>query len=148
MIKDQIEELIKPVVEELGLMLWGIDYLSQGRHSLLRVYIDKVNGVEVSDCEQASRQISATLDVEDPISGQYNLEVSSPGIPRPLFKSWQYEQYIGKKIDLRLYQPDENRRKWTGQIVSVNDQVVEVNVDETVKQFAFTNIVRAYLTDE
>jgi ribosome maturation factor RimP len=89
MIKDELEHLLAPTINDMGYELWGCEYLPQGKHSLLRIYIDKTDGISIDDCQEVSHQISALLDVEDPIPGNYSLEVSSPGIPRPLFNSWQ-----------------------------------------------------------
>jgi ribosome maturation factor RimP len=82
---EQLQALLAPVVEGLGYQCWGIEYVSQGKHSVLRIYIDKEGGILVDDCEAVSRQASGVLDVEDPISSEYTLEVSSPGMDRPLF---------------------------------------------------------------
>ena len=81
-----IADLLRPTVEALGVELWGVDQIGQGRSSVLRVYIDKgEEGISIDDCERVSRQISGILDVEEPIAGEYTLEVSSPGMDRPLF---------------------------------------------------------------
>ena len=84
-IREKLYEIITPVVEGLEYELVGIEYLPQGKHSLLRVYIDQEAGIALEDCSKVSHQISAVMDVEDPISSNYNLEVSSPGLERPLF---------------------------------------------------------------
>ena len=86
----QITDMLRTTVEALGFELWGIEYLSQGRHSVLRVYIEAENGIAVEDCATVSEQVGSVLDVEDPITGEYTLEVSSPGMDRLLFKLDQY----------------------------------------------------------
>ena len=92
----QLEDILQPVVEGLGYEFWGIEFRSQGHHSLLRVFIDDAeNGIGVDDCEKVSRQISGVMDVEDPIQTEYTLEVSSPGMDRPLFRLEQYEAFVG-----------------------------------------------------
>ena len=117
--------MLEPAINALGYTLWGIEYVPQGKHSFLRVYIDKEGGVNIEDCAQASRQISSILDVEDPISGEYTLEVSSPGIDRMLFNLDQFREYLGWHINLRLTENFEGRRKFTGQLKDiVDDEVV------------------------
>ena len=148
MIQDKIEELIKPSIESMGYELWGTEYLAQGRHSLLRVYIDKEDGIGISDCEKVSHQISALLDVEDPISGNYSLEVSSPGIPRPMFSNWQYERYINSHVQIKLFKPVDSKRKFTGIIVAVKDNILVLDVDGVKQDFIFSNIAKAILTGE
>lgn len=148
MIRQDIEQLIKPTVEEMGYMLWGCEYLPQGRHSLLRIYIDQDAGIGVEDCERVSRQVSALLDVEDPIPGNYSLEVSSPGIPRPLFYDWQYQRFIGQNIQVKLLKPISGQRKFAGTIVSAESGSVVLKVGEEHQEFLISNIVKANLTGE
>jgi ribosome maturation factor RimP len=124
-----IVQLIEPTVEALGLQLWGVEHGKQGRFSLLRIYIDSEEGITIDDCERVSRQVSAILDVEDPISGEYTLEVSSPGIDRPLFTLEQYQHYVGELVNIRTRGPIEGRRKFKGTIEEAGDGKVVVNVD-------------------
>ncbi|MCL6415431.1 ribosome maturation factor RimP [Aestuariirhabdus sp. Z084] len=125
-----LEELVKPVSEGLGLEFWGIEYMSQGRHTLLRIYIDSTEGVTLEHCEAVSRQVSAVLDVEDPIAGEYTLEVSSPGMDRPLFTVEQYKAYIGQAVSLRLRVPYDGRRKFQGVINGVEADDVVLLVED------------------
>ena len=118
---DKIVALINPVIEDIGYELLGVEYVASGKHSILRLYIDSANGIGVDDCEVVSRQVSAIMDVEDPITGQYSLEVSSPGIERPLFTLAHYQRFLGHDISLRLFRPIEGRRKFTGSIGSINE---------------------------
>jgi ribosome maturation factor RimP len=145
MIKDEIVRLLKPTVESMGYELWGCEYLSQGKHSLLRVYIDKADGIGIEDCEQISHQVSALLDVEDPIPGNYRLEVSSPGIPRPMFYNWQYQRYIGHKVHIKLYKPVAGQRKFTGFIAAADETTLVLDIDGMQQAFLFSNIVKANL---
>jgi|SRR5699024_4822953 len=126
----QLQGMLTPVVEALGYNCWGVEFISQGRHSVLRVYIDHENGILVDDCETVSRQLSAVLDVEDPISNEYTLEVSSPGMDRPLFTLEQYAAHVGEQVKIKLRSPVEERRNFQGLIRSVEDQDVVVQVDE------------------
>lgn len=122
--------MFEPAISGLGYELWGVEYLSQGKHSVLRLYIDSENGITVDDCQQVSHQVSGILDVEDPIKGQYSLEVSSPGLDKPLFIADHYARYLGASVKVRLRQAVLGRRNFTAIIESVNDDEVCL-VDET-----------------
>jgi ribosome maturation factor RimP len=148
MIQDELEQLLSPTIQEMGYELWGCEYLAQGRHALLRIYIDKSDGVGIDDCQRVSRAVSALLDVEDPIPGNYQLEVSSPGIPRPLLSSWHYQRYIGQGVQIKTFKPVQGKRKWSGIIISASDQSLLLDVDNEHQELLFSNIARANLTDE
>ena len=122
-------ELIEPTVLAFGLELWGIEHIQQGKYSLLRIYIESEAGITIEDCEKVSQQVSAILDVEDPISGEYTLEVSSPGLDRPLFTAKQFEQFTGREVNMRMRNPIKGRRKFKGLIIGVNENFVALNVD-------------------
>lgn len=121
-------QLLKPVVESLGYELFGILCLSRGRGSLLRVYIDSEAGISLSDCERVSHQISGVLDAEDPVRGPYILEVSSPGLDRPLFTLEHFKRFAGNIIKLELVQPIAGRKKLTGRLVGIEaDSVIVID---------------------
>ena len=125
-----MRSLIEPAVTALGYELVGVEFI-HGKPGLLRVYIDQEGGIGVDDCQQASHQISGILDVEDPIRGQYSLEVSSPGLDRPLFRAEDFERFAGREVKLRLLAPVDGRRKFTGVLGGLRDgQVVVVMNDE------------------
>ena len=126
----QITDLLRATVDALGFELWGVEYLSQGRHSILRVYIDAENGITVEDCARVSEQVGSVLDVEDPITGEYTLEVSSPGMDRLLFRLDQFPGYVGETVELRLRVPFEGRRKFKGVLTGVEGEDVVVRVDD------------------
>ena len=126
---EQIAELVAPTIEALGLELWGIELQQQGKYSLLRIYIENEEGVGIEDCERVSRQVSALLDVEDPISSEYTLEVSSPGMDRPLFTAAQFALYEGEKVNVRLRTALQGRRKFKGVIKSVVDDRIGLAID-------------------
>lgn len=126
---DQLKEMLAPVVESLGYECWGIEYVGQGKHTVLRVFIDHENGIQVDDCAKVSRQLSAVLDVEDPITSEYALEVSSPGMDRPLFTEAQFLKYVGSAVSVKLRFPFEGRRKFTGRLNGVEEGDVVVQVD-------------------
>jgi ribosome maturation factor RimP len=126
----QITDMLRTTVEALGYELWGIEYLSQGRHSVLRVYIEAENGIAVEDCAKVSEQVGSVLDVEDPIAGEYTLEVSSPGMDRLLFRLDQYPAYVGEVLELRLRVPFEGRRKFKGVLTGIEGEDVVIQVDD------------------
>jgi ribosome maturation factor RimP len=143
--QEEIEALLTPLVNELGYELWGLEYLPQGKHSLLRIYIDCERGINIDDCELVSHQISAILDVEDVIPGHFTLEVSSPGLDRQLFKAEHYQRYLGHEIKLKLYQPLEKKRKIQGVIKKAgNDEITLVDAD-TEYNVLISNIVKSNL---
>jgi ribosome maturation factor RimP len=118
-------DLIEPVVSSMGYELLGIEHIKQGRYSLVRLYIDKDVGIELADCQKVSHQVTGILDVEDPIQGTYNLEVSSPGLDRLLFTLAQFNRYKGKTVKLNLGMKIDGRRKYQGKIADIgNDHVV------------------------
>jgi len=122
----EIANLLGPTVEALGLDLLGAEYLPAPGGATLRLYIDvplaeqPERMVNVDDCERVSREVSAQLDVEDPISGNYTLEVSSPGVDRPLFTLEHFEQHLGQSAKVALKLPQDNRRRLQGEIAEVD----------------------------
>lgn len=128
-VQETISQLLEPVIERMGYELVGIEYRGNPKNSLLRIYIDKPEGVTVDDCGRVSYQVSGVLDVEDPISGRYMLEVSSPGLDRPIFKPSDYQRFAGEQIKLRLVAPLEGRRKFAGILRGLRDQHVLVEED-------------------
>ncbi|MDC1144665.1 ribosome maturation factor RimP [Porticoccaceae bacterium] len=140
----ELKQLLGPVVEALGCELWGIELQAGGKTKLLRLYIDHAeNGVGVDDCERVSRQASAVLDVEDAINGEYILEVSSPGMDRPLYELSQYEQFIGEDISLRLRFPYEGRRNFKGRLSGVDDDEIVLVVADHEFLFPVEGIEKA-----
>ena len=127
---EELQALLAPVVESLGYQCWGIEFLSQGRHSLLRVYVDHANGILVEDCEAVSRQISGGRDVEVSVAAEYALEVSSPGMDRPLFTIEQFALHAGEQVKIKLRSPFDGRRNFQGLLRGVEEQDVVVLVDD------------------
>lgn len=146
--QDTLLALIVPVVEALECEFWGMEYLSQGRHTTLRIYIEREAGVLLEDCEKVSRQISAVLDVEDPISGEYTLEVSSPGVDRPLYTLDHYQRFIGQKVELRLRLPYEGRRKFSGTIAGVESDEVVIRAGDEEFLFPIDSIEKANIVPQ
>ena len=123
----RLTALLSPVVEGMGYELWGIEYLNQSKPIILRVYIDKAAGVDIDDCQAVSKQLVGVLDVEDPIPGHYNLEVSSPGIDRVLFNLDQCTRFIGEDVSVRLSRKIEGRRRFKGTINAVSESVLTID---------------------
>ena len=148
MLETKIQQLLSPLVTSLGYELWGCEYLPQGKYSLLRVYIDKQDGISLEDCSLVSLEISALLDVEDPIQGNYSLEISSPGIPRPLFLREHYCRYEGYEIGLKLRHVLNGSKKLVAKIVSVGKTSVELDLGNTTINVEFAEILKASLIGE
>ena len=132
----------------MGFELWGFEYLPAGRHSILRVFVEKEDGITVDDCADISRQISAIMDVEDPISSAYMLEVSSPGMDRLLFKPSQFERYKGQTVQVRTAVGVLGRRKFKGPMVQVTDSMIEIEVDGELYEIDYDIIEKANLVAE
>lgn len=137
--------MLRPAVEEVGKELLGVEFVSAGKHSILRLFIDHENGIEVDDCVAVSHQVSAILDVEDPISTEYNLEVSSPGLDRPLFEKEHFEAVVGETINVRIGLPLNGRRKFKGKLEAVENDSLIVNVDGEDYELVISNVDKANL---
>ena len=147
-LQQTLTELVRPLVEDLGYEFVGIEYVP-GRNAVLRVYIDKpAPGVDLDDCEFVSGELAALLDVEDPIRGHYNLEISSPGVARPLFTEEQFERFIGATVKIRLERMIDGRRKLKGRLLAVESGEVEVEVDGEPRRYRFDDIARANLVPD
>ncbi len=138
-------EIIEPIVEGLGYECVGVEYNSHPKHGFLRIFIDTPNGVNMEDCTKVSHQVSGALDVEDPIIGEYNLEVSSPGMERPLFTIKHFEQFIGQQACVNLFKPVEGRRKITAIIKSVEDNTVYLEEEGQIYKIPFLAMSKARL---
>jgi len=143
--EQKLTDMLRPAVEETGKELLGIEFISAGNNSVLRLFIDHDNGIDVDDCAEVSRQVGAILDVEDPISSEYNLEVSSPGIDKPLFDIGHFKSVIGETVNIKLSMPLNGRRKFKGTLVTIEDDILVVNVDGSDYELAFKNIDKANL---
>lgn len=144
----RLRELLEPGAEALGYELVDIEYLARGAASVLRLYIDAPGGITADDCEMVSRQASAVLDVEDPIPGQYALEVSSPGLDRPLVKPEHYRHVVGQRVRLLLGTHVLGRRRFRGALRSVSADGVVIEVDGEAYEIAYQDIVSGRLAPE
>lgn len=147
-LEDKLEQALKPTIESMGFEYWGVEYISAGRHSTLRLYVDKDGGITVDDCADVSHQVSAIMDVEDPISGAYHLEVSSPGMDRQLFKPEQFARYVGKTVQVRSAVDVLGRKRFKGKMIKVDDKGIEINVDNEIYPIPFDCIEKANLVPE
>lgn len=150
----EIVELLAPTVQAMGLELLGVEYLPAPGGATLRLYIDVPQGeagerqVGIEDCESVSREVSAQLDVADPISGNYTLEVSSPGVDRPLFGVAQFARFIGESAKVVLKLPQDGRRRLTGRIVAVENDTIHFDIDGNAFIAAADNIEKARLVPD
>ncbi len=139
------EQMFLPVVESMGYELVGVEFSSSDHHGHMRVYIDKEGGINLEDCTEVSHQLSAILDVEDPVQVAFDLEVSSPGLNRPLFKVSDFAKFIGEKVKIKLAIPQNNRRNFKGVITAVEGDVIEVDIDNELFKLPFNSIAKANL---
>ncbi len=126
---DELVKLIGPTVERLGYELADLEARLGGKGGMIRVFIDKPEGIDLEDCEKVSLAVSAILDVEDPVPGNYNLEVSSPGLDRKLTKVEHFQRFEGETVKVQMRFPIEGRRRFRGTLVSSDDENIVVEVD-------------------
>jgi len=126
----KLNNLIKPAVEKMGYELTDIEIKTQDREQLVSIFIDNLTGINIEDCEIVSRQISLLLDVENPISGKYTLEVSSPGLDRKLTKFNHFKRFIGNELRIKLLRSMDGRRNFRGKLLAANKESIKVQVDD------------------
>lgn len=143
-----VAELVEPAISDMGYELLGVEYGDQGRGALLRIYIDHEQGVTLDDCAAVSHQASALLDVEDLITGHFDLEVSSPGLDRPLFNEEQLGRYISHKVKIVMAVPQLGRKRFTGELKNVSNGMIEVEVDNEIYDLPFAEMASARLVPE
>ena len=139
-------DLFEPEITAMGFELLGIELIKNGHISLLRVYIDKFEGVNIDDCVLVSQQLTGLLDVKEPIKGQYNLEVSSPGIDRPLFTDEQLKKHIGHIVMIKLREKYRGKRKITGVLEAVDNLEIIIKCNENNEKIPSELIDKAKLT--
>ncbi|WP_163930285.1 ribosome maturation factor RimP [Paraferrimonas sp. SM1919] len=141
--EQKLTEMLTPAVEAIGFELVGIECVRAGKFSTVRIYIDHEDGITVDNCAEVSHQVSAVLDVEDPIKTEYTLEVSSPGIERPLFTAAHYLQFQGQEVIMMLHMPVDNARKLKGAIESVDGEFITLKVNNKLTTVALDNVRKA-----
>lgn len=131
-IEGLIDEYTNIILSETDIELIDVEYVKEGAHKYLRVYIDKDGGVTLQDCQEVSQKLSMKLDEVDPIEENYFLEVSSPGIDRPLKNNKDLERSIGKDIEISLYRPLDGKKKFVGLLKSYDEENIVINVDDEI----------------
>lgn len=146
---DSLNSLIGATVESMGYEFVGLEYGGQaGSGGLLRVYIDHADGIDVDDCADVSHQISGVLDVEDPIQGNYTLEVSSPGLDRPLFSQRDFERFAGRRVNIKLRVKLQDRRRFEGLLQGMREGHVVLEVEGVEFSLPLDQIEKARLVPE
>ena len=148
MTSDEIQKLLEPAIERLGYELTDLEVRLGGQGGLLRLTIDKPDGVDLDDCEKVSHAMSALLDVEDPVPGNYSLEVSSPGLDRKLTKVEHFQRFEGETLKVTMRLPIEGRRRFRGKLLSSNKENIVVEVDGESHSLPLTMIDTARLVPE
>ena len=148
--KDQTHlwELFEPVVEGLGYDLVEIEHFPNPKHGVLRLYIDKEGGIKVTDCSAVSRQIGALIDVEDPIRGKFNLEVSSPGSDRPLRRLKDFQRFTGSMVKLKTVMPLDGQRNFKGRLLQADEETVVIETDTDELSLPMSSIDKARIVPE
>jgi len=144
----KVEKLVMPILEDEGLELTDVEFQREKRGWVLRVYIDKPGGVTLDDCTAISYQLSAILDVEDVIDTSYTLEVSSPGITRPLKGLNDYEKYKGKLVKIKTYKPIDGKKVFRGKLIGLENEIVKIEDEKGEHEIPFENIAKANLNFE
>lgn len=147
-LRERLIALSEPLLARLGYELVDLEYAPGRRHALLRVFIDHPQGIGVEQCEQVSRELSALLDVEDPLPGAYTLEVSSPGLDRVLRTRAHFERFVGRRVWVELFAAREGRRRYTGRLEAVGPEGIELSVDGARVSVRMEEIGRARLAPQ
>ena len=145
---DELRKLLEPAIERLGYELSDLEAKLGGGSGVIRVFIDQPDGIDLEDCEKVSAAVSALLDVEDPLPGQYNLEVSSPGLDRKLTKIEHFQRFMGKTVKVQMRFPIEGRKRFRGALMSSNDENIVVEVDGESHSLPIATIDTARLVPE
>jgi ribosome maturation factor RimP len=149
-INPELQERLGKLISSMGYEYVGCEQVPQGRRFVFRIYVDRPNGVTVDDCTLVSRQVSAMMDVMDIFNGGYTLEVSSPGLDRPLFVIEHFQKYLGKRVKVRVVVPVNQRRQFKGVLREVVGDDIYLKMDETDEEvkLSFDNIEKAHLISE
>lgn len=145
---EQIEEIAKPIADELGYEIYHIEYVKENGEFYLRIYIDKPEGILLSDCENLSRRVNEILDQVDPIKEQYFFEVSSPGLNRRLFNDDHFHKYVGKQVLIKTKSAIEGSKTLNGTLENVDDENILIKCDEKIITVPKAKIKTANLDGE
>ena len=145
---EKIQHIVEEVVTSMGYELVGVEHLMHDKSGLLRVYIDNNQGIMLEDCQAVSHQLSGVLDVEDPVPGNYNLEISSPGLDRPIFKPEDFERFAGKSVKVKLVRAQEGRKNFVGILKGLQENDVIIDMDGQEIRLSLDNIDQARLIPE
>ncbi len=129
-IEDIVTELALPIAEKHSFELVDVEYLKEGAHWYLRVYIDKPGGITIDDCQMVSEELGKKLDKADPIQQSYYLEVSSPGLDRPLKKERDFERYKGEQVEVKLFQPVDKQKVFEGELLGLENNIISIKLDD------------------
>lgn len=129
-IEDIVTELALPIAEKHSFELVDVEYLKEGAHWYLRVYIDKPGGITIDDCQMVSEELGKKLDKADPIQQSYYLEVSSPGLDRPLKKERDFERYKGEQVEVKLFQPVYKQKVFEGELLGLENNIISIKLDD------------------
>ncbi|MCD8037244.1 MAG: ribosome maturation factor RimP [Clostridiales bacterium] len=142
----KLEAMLKPTVEQMGYEMVDVEFVKEGTNWYLRIFVDKEGGVTIDDCELISKELETILDKEDPIEQAYFLEISSPGIDRPLKKKEDFIKFNGETIDVKLYKPFEGSKEYTGRLIAYGeDGSVTIETDAKEMTFAKKDIASVRL---
>jgi len=144
-VPEKLQLIVENAVESLGYELVGVEFLARDKSSLLRVYVDKEQGITLEDCEAVSHQLSGVMDVEDPIAGNYQLEISSPGLDRPIFKASDFQRFSGQQVKIKLARPLDGRKNFTGFLKGLQEDDVVIEMDGQDIHLSLASIDQARL---
>jgi len=147
-LQERLEQILEPVIASLGYELLLLEYSPSPKNAMLRLYIDGPSGISLDDCECVSREVSGVLDVEDPIRVAYRLEVSSPGLDRPLVKPAHFQRFVGQQVRVQLMSPLNGRRRFVGAIIGAGADVVRIETKEGIAEIPLAEIDRARLVPD
>lgn len=140
-IAERVEALVEPCITELGYQIWDVEYVKEGAEWYLRITLDSEDGIDIDDCEKVSRAINPIIDEADPIEDFYYLEVSSPGLERVLRKPEHFEASLGCEIEIRLFAPDENKKKsYTGTLSAYDEESITVDIAQESRKIPMDKI--------
>lgn len=148
MLRDELSELLAPVVAGLGYELWELEFLPRAGGGLLRLYIDSADGVSLDDCERVSRAVSETLDAADPIPGAFTLEVSSPGLDRVLRTQAHFERFAGELVRLEMMHPIDGRKRFAGRLKQVTSGEITLELESGAVRLPIDDIHKARLAPD